>query len=104
MDDCMSNRELIINNTINKQVIVSYKKVLPGHVQPKKEIIPKSSTVKIPLPATNALQVDVTGYGKQKVYVDEYKAPVMIRSGDNCIVIMQGERTLGVVRQAQQRR
>ena len=94
----MESSKLIIQNMSNKPVIISYRRVLPGHVQCKQQKMSLEEPITtISLPVTRALHVRVAGYHDQKIYALEYLTPIVIRFREERIVITQGEQTLGVM-------
>ncbi len=94
----MESRQLVLKNITDKQVTVSYKRALPGHVQCKQEKVLSKHTAIIPLPATHGLHIRISGYYDQKIFVSEYQTPVVIRSHEKKIIISQGEETLGIMK------
>ncbi len=94
----MDNRKLTIKNDTDKQVIIFYKKVLPGRVQPKQEKLLQHHTATISLPATHGLRLRILGYPEYKIFVPEYQNSVLIGCQENNIVISQGNKTLGIIK------
>lgn len=98
----MDNPKLTIKNTTDKQIIICYKKVLPGRVQCKQEKLLQHHTATISLPATHGLRMRILGYHEHKIFVPEYQNSVVISCYENDIVISQGNRTLGVIKPMEQ--
>ena len=94
----MESPKLTIKNITGKQVVISYKKVLPGRVQCKQEKLLSQRTTMIPLPVTHGLRVRILGYVDQKIFVREYHSPIVIRFQEKDIVILQGEEMLGMMK------
>jgi hypothetical protein len=95
----MEQRNLKIVNNSKKPVTIFYRKILPRHVLCKQEVIGNKDALTIPLPATNALRIRIAGYHDEKIYVPEYVTAIVIQSHEDRMVVSQGEKTLGVMKQ-----